>query len=114
MKAQPYNPSKPPPGHPADLSEPWNLVRFATLVTLGTMASSLAIGAGQGTLDGIVTALTIAGLISLAFWGVTLFAVWCLMIPALAGRIWRGVARRPPRRPAVRGGLADEWLDGPV
>lgn len=96
-----------------DLSEPRNLLRFCTFVTIGSFASSLVIGACWGRLDFILVSLSIAGVISLIFWVISLLAVTLILIPTIALGLFRRLARRPSANRRVRGGLTDEWLDGP-
>jgi hypothetical protein len=116
VKPHPNTTRKPPPkgqAHAVDLSEPWNLIRLCTFVTLGSVASSLVIGAWRGGLDSILVSLAIAGVISLTYWVMTLFFVTLIVIPGIALRLFRRVCRGSHRSPEVRGGVADGWLDGP-
>jgi hypothetical protein len=98
----------PPPEH----KEPGNIIRLTALVTLGALLSALAIGAWQGTPDGIVTALAIAGSISLLFWAAALFVSAPVLVGRQAGRLLSYAFRRGK---PVRGdgGVSDGWLDGP-
>jgi hypothetical protein len=99
---------------PAEHQEPGNIIRLTALVTLGALLSALAIGACQGTLDGIVTALAIAGSISLLFWAVTLFASAFVLVDRQADRLLsRAFGRGKPVRTDDGGGVSDGWLDGP-
>jgi hypothetical protein len=115
VKSRRLTTRKPPPKgetHAVDLSEPRNLLRFCTFVTLGAVASALVIGACRGGLDSILVSLALAGAISLLFWTMTLFVVTCILIPEVAIFVFRRASRRSYRNPTV-GGVADEWLDGP-
>jgi hypothetical protein len=96
-----------------DLSEPRNLLRFCTFVTIGAVASSLVIGACWVRLDYLLASLAIAGAISLIFWMVSLLAVTSILIPNIAIWLFRHVVRRLPANLGAGGGVADEWLDGP-
>jgi hypothetical protein len=44
----------------------------------------------------------------------TLLALTLISIPEVVLWSFRQVARWTSRRPMVRGGVADEWLDGPA
>ncbi len=92
--------------------EPGNILRLAALVTLGSVASGLAIGAGVGTLDGILTGVMLALGISLLFWlGALVVSGFVLL-----GRLADWVLRSPPRevpQDSGGGGVRDSWLDGP-
>jgi hypothetical protein len=96
-----------------DLSEPRDLIRFCTLVTIGALVSSLVIGACWGRLDYILASLAIAGVISLIFWAITLLAVTLISIPDITLRLCRRLARGLSANRGAGGGVADEWLDGP-
>jgi hypothetical protein len=117
VKSHPFRKMKPSPQELAhssiDLSEPRNLLRFCTFVTIGAVASSLVIGACWVRLDYLLASLAIAGAISLIFWVVSLFALTLILLPNMAIWLFRGVVRRLSSNPGDGGGVADEWLDGP-
>jgi hypothetical protein len=95
-------------------SEAWNLLRLCTLITLGSTAAAIVIGACRGTLDDILAAVLIAGAISLCFWLVSLPP---LIVGIVILQIFRPSycwpPRRSPRRSVGVSGVADHWLDGP-
>ena len=95
------------------LSEPRNLIRLCTFVTMGSVASSLVMGVCRGGLDSILVSLAIAGAISLIFWMMSFFALTLILIPNIAIWLFRRVVRRLPANSGAGGGVADEWLDGP-
>ena len=96
-----------------DLSEPTNLLRFCTFVTIGAIASSLVIGACWGRLDFILVSLSIAGVISLIFWVISLLAVTLILTPKIALGLFRRLARKSSANRRTGGGVTDKWLDGP-
>lgn len=104
--------------HTFDFTEVRGLLRFATFVTIGIVASSLVIGACRGAwrgeLDSIRVSLMIAGCLLLISWMVTLFFVALVTIPEVVLRSFRRVVRWASRRSNVGGGVADAWLDGPT
>ena len=101
-------PARPPPWH----EEPGNILRLAALVTLGSVASGLAIGAGLGSLDGILTGVMLALAISLLFWLGALVVSGCILLGRLADRVIRSPPRVVPQD-SGGGGVRDSWLDGP-
>ncbi len=101
-------PARPPPRH----EEPGNILRLAALVTLGSVASGLAIGAGLGTLDGILTGVTLALGISLLFWLGALVVSGFVLLGRLADWALRSPTREVPQGTGG-GGVRDSWLDGP-
>jgi hypothetical protein len=117
VKSHPFRTMKPSPREPAhssiDLSEPRNLIRLCTFVTVGSVASSLVIGVCRGGLDSILVSLAIAGAISLIFWMMSLFAASLILIPNIAIWLFRRVVRNMSSNPGAGGGVTDEWLDGP-
>jgi hypothetical protein len=98
-----------------ELSEAGNLLRLCTLITLGSTASAIVIGACRGTLDDILAAVLIAGAISLCVW---LASLPPLIVGIVILQIFRLSYRRPsqrsPRRLEGVNGMADHWLDGPA
>ena len=121
MKSQSSTSRKAPPNEPdhaLDLSEAGDLLRSATFVTLGVIASSLVIGAGRGAwrgeLDSLRDSLAIAGFLLLICWMVILFAVTLISMPEVALWSYRRVAHWASRKPTVGGGVGDEWLDWPA
>jgi hypothetical protein len=95
-----------------------SLLRGAMLVTIGVVACSLAIGACRGAwrgeLDSIRDSLIIAGVFLLIFWMTTLLVVAVVSIPDVVIWSYRRFVRWSYRKPKVRGGVADDWLDGGI
>lgn len=101
-------------GHAPDLSEVRDLLRYATLVTLGVLASSLVIGACRGEPHSIRDCLTIAGWLLLLGWMGTFLVVAVVTSVRITPWIFRRVRRSTSHGLKVGGGVADEWLDGPT
>jgi hypothetical protein len=100
--------------HALDLSEARDLLRAVTFVTLGVLASAVAIGACQGSFLSIWDSLTVAGCILLICWLATLLVVTMIWIPEVVLWSYRRIARWAFRKPMAGGGVRDEWLDGPT
>jgi hypothetical protein len=98
--------------HAPDLSEVRDLLRSATLVTIGVVAISLVIGASRREPHSIRDCLMIAGWLLLLAWMGTLLVVAAVSFAVIIRWLLRRVARSTSRKATV-GGVADEWLDGP-
>ena len=101
-------PARPPQWN----EEPGYILRLAALVTLGSVASGVVIGTGLGTLDAILTGVTLALVISLLFWLGALVVSACVLLGRLADRVIRSPDREVPQG-SGGGGVRDSWLDGP-
>jgi hypothetical protein len=120
VKSPPTASTKPPSngglGAAMDPPEWGGLLCFSTLVTIGAVVAAVVVGACWGGLASILVALAIAGAICLIGWLVTL-----VFVVPLAFFDWLGRSTdrsiRPkmtPKRSVIRGGVADDWLDGPI
>jgi hypothetical protein len=101
-----------PAQSPTRREEPGNILRLAALVTLGSVASGLAIGAGLGTLDGILTGVMLALGISLLFWLGAFVVSGFVLLGRLADWLLLSPTREMPQD-SGGGGVRDSWLDGP-
>jgi hypothetical protein len=89
------------------------LVRKTALLNLGVILSALVIGASLGSRAIVLILLFLVPLISIVLWSTT-FAISAFV--SLARIFWGQGSRRSgafPQHPAGRGGVRDEWLDGP-
>jgi hypothetical protein len=108
---------KRPVKEPGSVTEPWNIIRFTTLLTVGIVAVCFAYGVSSVVHSGgpeprAVAAMLCIGLTGIC-WAVTLIVAALIVL----GRAIRGngsrLPRNPVRIPGGGGGVRDEWLDGP-
>lgn len=91
-----------------------DLIRFSAFLTAGTLLVSLAIGAIRGSVDAVLVALALAGVLILIDWVVTILFLAPFVIVGGIGRISEGRSSRSRSGAIVRNGLKDDWLDGPA
>ena len=87
------------------------MIWFCSILALISVLASVVIGSLMGGADGILVALAISAAI------VTIFGSIALALVALVSFIdtVRGMGRRDAGRSKPRrGGVSDEWLDGPA
>lgn len=78
------------------------------------MATSLVIGAYHAEPQTLQDCLMIAGWLLLLGWMGTLLVVAVVLFVRLTPWIFRRVRRSTSQELKVRGGVADDWLDGPT
>ena len=98
-------------------TEPRNIIRFASLFTLGIVVLCLGLGGLFGVRTGrpehLTIAATICVMLTVVCWAVTLLVAALVVMARSIPDHWHRVSRKPPRIPGEGGGVRDEWLDGP-
>jgi hypothetical protein len=106
--------SKGPQAMTRRLSEPRASIRFATLLTFVIGVLVLAFGSLFRGRESLLIASIIGGMMIVACWAVTLFIASLILTVRFLRARGRRATPTKPEAPGVRGGVSDEWLDGPV
>jgi hypothetical protein len=65
-------------------------------------------------MDDVLVAVAIAGVLSLYVWAGGLLVISLLLIPEVPRLLGLLLTRRAGRADGGKGGVGDEWLDGPT
>jgi hypothetical protein len=90
-----------------------NVIRWAALLTLWLTAIAVLMAViTVHPVGWVVVAVSWLALVAALWFGI--FTACCLvMIPLAIWRISKRLAQLPVEKPALHGGLWDQWMDGP-